>query len=49
MLNYISQQLMDPLRAHIRRFFIDQFLRPDIRRSAGIDYSPETLIEADAA
>ena len=41
------QLLVDPLRARIRRFFIEQFLRPDIQRSAWIDYSPETLIEAD--
>lgn len=43
----LSRRLLDPLRARIRRTLIRTFLRSDVHRLAGTQYSPHTLIEID--
>ncbi len=44
----IGRHMFDPANAAIRRFFVRNFLRPDIARSEGTDYHPDRLIAADA-
>jgi phenylpropionate dioxygenase-like ring-hydroxylating dioxygenase large terminal subunit len=39
--------VVDPVVVRVRRYFIREFLRPDVARSAGIRYDPSRLIEAD--
>lgn len=43
----IGQAVFDPVNAAVRRWFIHNFLKPDVGRSAGTDYNPGGLIEAD--
>ena len=43
----VNQQLLDPLRAAVRRILIRKFLRSDIERLKGTRFSPHTLIDAD--
>ncbi len=43
----VGRRIFDPANAAIRRWFVYNFLRPDIARSAGTDYHPDRLIEAD--
>ncbi len=44
----IRRKLLDPLRARVRGALIRKFLRSDIDRLVGTDYSPHTLIDIDA-
>ena len=43
----ILGRLVDPFDAAIRRFFIREFVRSDVDRSAGIRFHPSRMIEAD--
>lgn len=43
----LSRKLLDPLRARVRRALIRIFLRSDVGRLSGTQYSPNTLIEID--
>ena len=43
----LARRLIDPLDAIIRRFFIREFVRSDVDRSAGIRFHPERMIDAD--
>lgn len=40
-------KLIDPIDAAIRRYFIREFVRSDVERSAGIRYHPSRMIAAD--
>lgn len=43
-----QRRLLDPLRAAVRRLLIRNFLRSDIDRLSGTNYSPHSFIEIDA-
>ncbi len=43
----IARVLWDPLSARLRRLFIREFLRPDVKLLAQTDYSPHSLLEID--
>jgi hypothetical protein len=40
--------LFDPLDARIRRWFIREFVRSDVQRSAGLRFDRRRMIEADS-
>ncbi len=44
----LGRALFDPVDAAVRRSFIRAFVRADQERSAGIEYNPASLIDADA-
>ena len=44
----IGRGVFDPANAAVRRFFVQNFLKPDVSRSQGTDYYPDRLIDADA-
>ena len=43
----VKRKLLDPLRSRARRVLIRKFLRSDVDRLTGTDYSPHTLIDID--
>lgn len=45
----LGRLLFDPMDARIRRWFIREFVRSDVERSAGIRFDRRRMIEADTA
>jgi phenylpropionate dioxygenase-like ring-hydroxylating dioxygenase large terminal subunit len=43
----LRRKLLDPFRSRVRRLLIRKFLRSDVDRLTGADYSPHTLIDID--